>query len=224
VSDLPGPPVKPRPYLREEIYGALRKHVMELAAGNGVPISLREADLARTLGVSRTPVREALNRLHQEGLVAVVPRRGVHVLPTTLKEYLSWLEIREVIEGMAAREAAARIAPQEIDILRGLFKRRTAEEYGPTGFAEANAVFHAKIIEVAKTPLLTRLSRTYDHFAGARLRITARLGRVEQSISEHHEIIDALERRDGAKAERLSRLHVRQVRAEAARALRSIEA
>ena len=81
-------------------------------------------------------MREALNRLHQEGLVAVVPRRGVHVLPTSLEEYLSWLEIREVIEGMAARKAATRIAPQEVDYLRSLFARRTAEEYGPTGFAE----------------------------------------------------------------------------------------
>lgn len=215
--------IAPRPYLREEVYNVLRKHVTELATSSSTMVSLREIDLARTFGVSRTPVREALNRLSQEGLVEMVPRRGAYVLPASLDEYLCWLEIREVIEGLSARRAASLLTPEGIAKLRAIFDGRSADDFSSTGFAEANVTFHAMLIEAGGSPLLIRLSRTYNHFAGARLRITSRLGRIEQSIQEHKEIVDALEQRDGAKAEELARRHVRMIREAAARTLTNLE-
>lgn len=206
----------PRPYLRDEVYRRLREYVAELADSNGAPVALREADLARSLGVSRTPVREALNRLHQEGIVQIEPRHGAKVLPTSMDEYLCWLEIREVLEGAAARRAAERITPEAVAELRALFApftgRKANPETDPLAFFEANAKFHSRIIEISDTPLLERLGSAYDYMGSGRQRAKMRLGRIAQAVKEHEEILDALERRDAEKAEKLARLHVRGLR------------
>jgi DNA-binding GntR family transcriptional regulator len=206
----------PRPYLREEVYQRLREYVAQLSDGSGAPVPLREADLARALGVSRTPVREALNRLHQEGVVQVEPRRGAKVLPTSMDEYLCWLEIREVLEGAAARRAAERVTPEIVAELRALFapftRAKADAEADPLAFFEANAKFHSRIIEVSDTPLLQRLGSAYDYMGSGRQRAKMRMGRIAQAVREHMGILDALERRDAAKAEQLSRNHVRSLR------------
>ena len=211
VTSLP-----PRPYLREEVYQRLREHVAELASSNTQQISLREADLARKLGVSRTPVREALNRLQQEGIVQVLPRRGAKVLPTTTDEYLCWLEIREVLEAVATRRAAERISKKSVKELRALFARFDAPGIDPEALApaffEANAKFHSRIIEESGAPFLQRLGRAYDYMGSGRQRSAMRLGRLKQAVAEHREIIDALERHDAPGAERLARDHVRLLR------------
>jgi DNA-binding GntR family transcriptional regulator len=206
----------PRPYLRDEVYRRLREYVARFADDSGSPVALREADLARALGVSRTPVREALNRLHQEGIVQVQPRRGAKVLPSSTDDYLCWLEIREVLEGAAARRAAERMTPEVVAELRALFapftKARANPEADPLAFFEANARFHSRIIEVSDTPLLQRLGSAYDYMGSGRQRAKTRMGRIAQAVREHLEIIDALERRDAEKAEKLSRQHVRGLR------------
>jgi len=218
VSSLP-----PRPYLREEVYRRLREHVAELAATSTQQVSLREADLARQLGVSRTPVREALNRLQQEGIVEVLPHKGAKVLPTTLDEYLCWLEIREVLEGVATRRAAERIAPKAVRELRDLFAPFEApgvdaEAMAPA-FFEANARFHSRIIEESGAPFLQRLGQAYDYMGSGRRRSAMRLGRLAQALAEHRAILDALEQHDAGRAEMLAREHVSALReAVAARA------
>lgn len=218
--DAPGGakrPISPRPYLREDVYARLREHIMGLADRATQPMAMREADIARDLGVSRTPVREALNRLHQEGLVSVVPRRGARILPSSMREYLSWLEVREDIEGMAARLAAPIIKPTAIAAMRGLFARfddaALATSEGLDAYSAANALFHAMLIEESRNALLVRLSRTYDHMANARRRITARLGRTTVSRAEHDTIIAALANGDPTAAERAARAHISALRA-----------
>jgi DNA-binding GntR family transcriptional regulator len=205
--------IPPRPYLREDVYQWLRKHVAELASRNTEPVSLREADLARRLGVSRTPVREALNRLQQEGVLEVEPRRGAKVYPPNDDEYLCWLEIREVMEGLAARRAAERASKEAIAELKRLCDVFEADpEKDPARYFEANARFHNLILEQSGAAILSRLGRAYDYFASGRHRATQHLGRLQHSLDEHRELVDAIERGDAAKAERLAREHVRNLR------------
>jgi DNA-binding GntR family transcriptional regulator len=210
--------IPPRPYLREDVYQWLRKHVAEIASRVSEPVSLREADLARRLGVSRTPVREALNRLQQEGVLEVEPRRGAKVYPPNEDEYLCWLEIREVLEGTAARRAAERASPQAIAELKRLcdvfaHPRHGADpESEPEKYFDANARFHNLILEQSGAAVLQRLGRAYDYFASGRHRATQHLGRLKASLEEHRQIVRAIERGDGALAERLAREHVRNLR------------
>jgi DNA-binding GntR family transcriptional regulator len=206
--------IPPRPYLREDVYQWLRKHVAELASRNTEPVSLREADLARRLGVSRTPVREALNRLQQEGVLEVEPRRGAKVYPPNEDEYLVWLEIREVMEGAAARRAAGRASKEaivELKQLCGVFENADPEA-DPARYFEANARFHNLILELSGAAILQRLGRAYDYFASGRHRATQHLGRLKHSLDEHRALVKAIERGDGDAAERLAREHVRNLR------------
>jgi DNA-binding GntR family transcriptional regulator len=206
--------IPPRPYLREDVYQWLRKHVSEIASRNSEPVSLREADLARRLGVSRTPVREALNRLQQEGVLEVEPRRGAKVYPPNEDEYLCWLEIREVMEGAAARRAAERATKESVAELKQLCEvfENSDPETSPEKYFEANARFHNLILEQSGTAILVRLGRAYDYFASGRHRATQHLGRLKHSLGEHREMVKAIERRDGERAERLAREHVRNLR------------
>ena len=208
--------IPPRPYLREEVYLRLKQYVIEVAAATATESPLREADLSRILGVSRTPIREALNRLHQEGLVEVIPRRGVRVRPSSLEEYLCWLEIREVIDGLAARLAAQHIKPGTIAEMRALFVGYTEESLKDPqkciAFLQANATFHRMIIEASQNPLLMRLAGRHDYLGRLHQQATNASGRLSKSIGEHSELIDALESHDGEKAERLARDHTQSLR------------
>ena len=208
--------IPPRPYLREEVYQRLKQYVIEVAAGAATEAPLREADLSRILGVSRTPIREALGRLHQEGLVEVVPRRGVRVRPSSLEEYLCWLEIREVIDGLAARLASQRIEPRTIDEMRALFagySERTLEDpENCVAFLNANATFHRMVIEASQNALLMRLAGRHDYLGRLHQQATNVHGRLSKSIVEHYQLIDALARHDGDTSERLAREHAQSLR------------
>ena len=216
TAGLPEVAIPERPYLREEVYLRLKRYVADVAANSSAEVPLREADLTRILGVSRTPIREALNRLHQEGLVAVLPRRGFRIKPSSTEEYLSWLEIRETLDGIAARSAAQRISPKSIAELRALFKPFTKKKLQSSthlpSFSDANAQFHGRICEESGNSVLIRLYSTYHFVDAARRQVVNRPGLLLRSSEEHHAIIDALEVRDSDLAERLAREHVRSLR------------
>ncbi|WID95235.1 GntR family transcriptional regulator [Bosea vestrisii] len=213
-------PIAARPYLRTEVYDALRGHVLSLAATIDEPVKLSEEELARMLGVSRTPVREALRRLEQEGVVSVEPRRGARLMPVTLEEYLEWLAIREMLEGLAARLCAETATAADIARLSALFAEFDDEAVAarPVDYAKANVAFHQSIAEIAGSALLERTWRSFGHAAMAGLRFIERLRRGQQSLVEHRAIIAAIAAGDPDAAERAGRDHVRSLR-EAARAL-----
>lgn len=209
--------IPPRPYLRNEVYSALKTRLGEMAASLTEPMHVREEELARSLGVSRTPVREALHRLEQEGLVTFRPRRGAQLMPASLNEYFEWLSIREVLEGLAAREVArngAVIAPRLRDIFSGFDERSVVERAGD--YAKANADFHAMIIEQSGNSLLGKAWQSFGHIKMVGLRVIERLNRGEQSLREHHDIIAAIAAGNAELAETLARAHVRAVRDRAA--------
>ena len=201
--------------LRENVYRLLKRYVLDVAGSKAATVRLQESALARNLGVSRTPVREALSRLQQEGLVVVSRYRGASVVPKTTDEYLALLEVREVLEGLAARLAASRIDDAMLSRMRRFFDGFSPEDTKrrPAQYAVANVRFHRLLTEVAGNPVLERvLTGLQDHMRMTQFRIIERLGRGPASFSEHKGIIQALEQRDAQLSEQLARAHIRALR------------
>lgn len=209
-------PIAPRRDLREEVYQSLRRAVLEIASQSGEPVELRESEVARSLAVSRTPVREALTRLQQEGLVARAPRRKITVVPRTLDEYFSWLEIRELLEEWAARRAAGRATRGPIvDEMRSVFGDLAPDGSldKPREYARTSAGFHVLIARASGNPVLERLiAQVCEQTEIFRFQVVERLRRSRQSHAEHMAIIDAIAAGDGPKAARLMREHLREFR------------
>ena len=182
---------------------------MNIYEGTGEP-RLDERQLSGDLGVSRTPVREALARLEQEGLVRIVPRRGAFVARKTKAEILEMITVWAALESMAARLITERATDEEIASLRALFAtidgdtaRANIDEY-----SEMNIRFHQAIIGLCKSQLMETMTETlFIHMRSIRARTIGEDDRVQRSIIDHMNIIKALENRDAGLAERLSREH-----------------
>jgi len=177
------------------------------------PIRVREEDLANQLGVSRTPVREALIRLESTGMVRLHPGRGAVLSPVTDEEYIEWLQLRELLEGFAAREAALNASQRDVERLHALFAPFVGldESNCPQdAYAQANVTFHQALITLAQNHLLARVWRAFGHRQTMYRRHTIkRLHRFSHSLREHLGIIEAIAQRDAALAETLARQHVR---------------
>lgn len=173
-------------------------------------LRLDEKELAKDLGVSRTPVRHALVRLEHEDLVRIVPRRGIYIVRKSKREIIEMITVWAALEGMAARLICERATDKEIASLRTLFAtfgagepRMRLDEY-----SAANLRFHQRIIELGRSPLLvTMADGLLAHVRAIRGRTIGDEDRVERSIVDHNHIIEALEARDAELAERLVRDH-----------------
>ena len=205
-------PISCAPVLKESVHGALKRAIMDMDIyGSSEPLKLDERRLAENLGVSRTPVREALLRLEQEGLVSMVPRRGAFVVKKTKAEILDVIYVWAGIEGMAARLATIRAADDEIASLRNLVEsvsdssqvRGSIDEY-----SEANIRFHQAIVSLSKCSLLSETAEgLFVHMRAIRARTIKDRGRARSSMSDHTRIIEAIESRNAGKAEQLVRDH-----------------
>ncbi len=170
---------------------------------------LTEEGLAAQLGVSRTPVREAIKRLEAEGHLQVLPRRGITVPRITAEQVEESGAVREVLEGLAARLAAERIQPQEIARLRYLLDQmvKLRDHQDVPALVRANIDFHETICKAARNSMLLQMyGRLVDTLQILTLRL--KLLRQEESFPEHAAILRALEARDPEEAERLAKLHV----------------
>ena len=174
--------------------------------------ALTEADLAEALGVSRSPVRDALKRLAHKGLVESRGRRGLSVAAFSRDQIADLFGIREVLEGLAARFAAERIQDDELAGLRRHLDQ--AEREGVSrrdlGYPAAEGDFHSMIARAARSPQLDAAMEPIQ----ARLRLLRRRsgavrGRARQALAEHRAILSAIERRDADEAEVLMRAHIR---------------
>jgi DNA-binding GntR family transcriptional regulator len=173
---------------------------------------LNEVALARSLGVSRGPVREAIGRLASEGLVHVRPRRGAVVASLTREEFLEAYQVREALEVMAIRLAVIRIADEGVAEL----ERLTAEmqEYAERGdidrFFQANAAFHAAIVDASGNQKLREVYRQVVGQMGRyQMRSLALRGTLRRSIQEHRAIVRAMRRRDADRSAHLLSEHIR---------------
>lgn len=192
-------------------YAAIRSAVLSMDVYSpNADLRLDEKLLAADLGVSRTPVREALARLERDGLVEILPRRGVRIVRKSKAEIVEMIVAWAALESMAARLATERAPAHEIARLRALFSafedgrvRSNLDEY-----SEANLRFHQHIIELGRSQLIAEMADDLIVHVRAIRRHTIGDGdRVERSIIDHMQIIDALESRNTVLAERLVREH-----------------
>ncbi|GAC1343628.1 MAG: GntR family transcriptional regulator [Acetobacteraceae bacterium] len=196
--------------LRRLATDALKRAITEMDIyGHLGEIRLDERQLSQDLGVSRTPIREALGFLEQEGLVRSVPRRGVFVVRKTKAEILDMIMVWAAIEGMAARLATRRATDDELHQLRTLFE---AFEVDPSAhlheYSQANMEFHRAIIRMSGCALMSELTDSlFIHMRAVRAVTMGWDDRAKRSLADHLDIIAALEARDADRAEHLVRQH-----------------
>jgi DNA-binding GntR family transcriptional regulator len=196
----------------QRAYAAVRAALLEMNIyeSSAQDLRLDERDLAAKLGVSRTPIREALVRLEHEGLVESVARRGYFIVRKSKDELVEIITVWAALESMAARLITERAADAEIASLRTIFS--TFEDGAVAAkldeYSDANLQFHQRIIELAGSATLAKSAEALlIHVRSIRHRTIAEAVRFERSMVDHMHIIEALERRDGELAERLVRDH-----------------
>lgn len=182
------------PSITEQVYRTVRAHL--LGGGHQPGARLTEAGLAQRLGVSRGPVREALERLAQEGLVVRLPRRGSFVRRYGEREVRELMELRRVLESAAARFAVRRAGDEALEGIEG---QLTAAEraIAAGGRFPADEDFHQAVIRLAGNRELERhAGLVYDQLRLARALSALRPGRAREAWSEHARIVRALLVRD----------------------------
>lgn len=205
------PPLRAGSSVAQLAYDALHEAILAMDVYHSdADLRLDEKQLAASLGVSRTPVRHALARLEQEGLVRILPRRGVVIVRKSKAEIIEMLTVWAALESMAARLTCERASDAEIGGLRELFTTFTegAVRAQINEYSVANLRFHQQIIELGHSELLTRMANSLlMHVRAIRGRTISESDRAERSIVDHMNIIEALEARDAELAERLVREH-----------------
>jgi DNA-binding GntR family transcriptional regulator len=173
-------------------------------------IRLDERQLSQALGVSRTPIREAMTLLEQEGFLRTLPRRGVFIIRKTKREIVEMIEVWAALESMAARLVTQRASDAEIASLRALFAefQNTRPDEHMDEYSDANIAFHQAIIKMGGCDLIGDITKNLFLHVRAIRRVTiAQDNRAARSIVDHMNIIEALEKRDTEAAERLVRKH-----------------
>lgn len=197
--------------LKDKVYEGLKSAIlsMNVYAEPG-ETRLDERQLSEEFGVSRTPVREAITRLEQEGFVKVVPRRGAFVVRKSKSEILEMITVWAALESMAARLITERATDREIASLRTMFATfdNNRVQANIDEYSESNIEFHQAILSMSKCELLNQMAENLlAHMRWIRMRTIAEDDRASRSIIDHMNIIEALEARDAALAERLVREH-----------------
>lgn len=211
-------PIKEEVSLKSKIYDALKAAIMNMDIyDDNAELRLDERALSTQFGISRTPLREALARLDQEGLVRIEPRRGIYIIRKSKAEILDMITVWAALESMAARLATTQASDQEIATLRHMFTT-FKDQQGVLGhideYSDANIKFHQTIIALGKCPLIGELSeQLFMHVRAIRARTIYDEDRAGRSIVDHMHIIEALEARDTDLAERLVREHTLNLRA-----------
>ena len=195
--------------LHEEVATRLRSMIFERQLAPGAWVD--EMALARDWNISRTPLREALKVLAAEGLVTPVPRQGSRVTELSEDDADELFPVMALLEGRCAFEAVRKATPADIKALRRLHDalERTAAAKNIDGYYRANHEFHTKVQALAANRWLDRATNDLRTFI--RLLRGRQLnwpGRLEASINEHRVLIDAIEQRDAARAERTMHDHL----------------
>jgi DNA-binding GntR family transcriptional regulator len=173
-------------------------------------IRLDERQLSQALGVSRTPIREAMTLLEQEGFLRTLPRRGVFIIRKTRREIVEMVHVWAALESMAARLATQRASDAEIGRLRAMmaeFQVARPDEHMDE-YSDANIAFHQAIIAMSGCDLIADITENlFLHVRAIRKVTISQDNRASRSIVDHMRIIEALEKRDTEVAERLVRQH-----------------
>ena len=197
--------------LRDKAYAALKQMITEADIyAHPEEIRLDEKQLSQALGVSRTPIREAMTLLEQEGFLRTEPRRGIFIVRKTKKQIIEMIEMWAAIESMAARLATINASDEDIAGLRRLFDefRNSTPAEHIHEYSEANIAFHQAIIRLSGSHLMGKtIDDVLIHVRAIRRMTISQRDRASRSIKDHMKIIEALEARDTELAERLVRQH-----------------
>jgi DNA-binding GntR family transcriptional regulator len=204
-------PINTTVSLRDQAYAALKQAIIDADIySHDEELRLDERQLSQSLGVSRTPIREAMTLLEQEGFLRTVPRRGIFIVRKTKKQIIEMIEMWAAIESMAARLATTNASDEEIAGLRtmfGEFRTSTPAEHIDE-YSDANIAFHQAIIRLSGSHLMgATLENLFLHVRAIRRMTISQSDRAARSIVDHMRIIEALEKRDTELAERLVRQH-----------------
>lgn len=197
--------------LKDHTYTVLRAAIMEMDIyGENIDLRLDERKLAERLAISRTPIREALVRLEQEGFVSIQARKGVFVRKKSLEEVLEMVVVWAALESMAARLVTEKASDKEISSLRKLGVKHS-DDTGRADIAEyseANIKFHQRILELSGCVLLkTTADGLLQHMHAVRKRAMNEGDRISRSVVDHMAIIEAIEHRERDLASMLVRDH-----------------
>ena len=202
--------------LKARAYHSLKSAIMRMDIyASDAELRLDERDLSARFGISRTPLREALSQLDQEGLIKIQPRRGIFIVRKTKADILEMITVWAALESMAARLAAKNASKADIDELHSQVDRfsldAVAQQMGE--YSDANIAFHAAIIKASKCDLIAEMTEAlFFHVRAMRRRTIADADRAQRSVADHKEIVAAIESGDAETAERLVRNHTMKLR------------
>lgn len=195
-----------------QVYAVLREHIVK---GHFLPgVTLSEKRVAEELGVSRTPVREALIKLSEDGLVNIVPQSGTYVAPIDLDAFYDSQLVREALECATVFTAAQKIAPEEAEELGEILaaQKRTLDEGNHEGFVESDDLLHLRLMEISGHGGVARtVQGAKVHLDRVRYIAGEDSPHISQAISQHEEIVDRVVNHDGRGARRAMRVHLRLV-------------
>ena len=196
-------------HIRDSVFSILRNAILDKKLEPGQ--RLVERDVAEQLGVSRTPVREAIRKLELEKLVIHIPRKGVIVSEFTKADIIEILLIRSSLEALICSIAATKIEPKEVARLEFLAKE-ISTEHSKKNYSKSNQLndkFHEIVYRAAESPRLYNLFNTFREYITKFTQIAySKPGRPEEVWTEHNEIIEALRNHDSLRAEAAAKKHV----------------
>jgi DNA-binding GntR family transcriptional regulator len=178
-------------------------------------LRLDERGLSEQFGSSRTPLREALTRLDQDGIVKILPRRGIIIVRKTKAEILEMITVWAALESMAARLACEVASDAELEELQSLvsgYDSAQVDQY-MSEYSDDNIRFHSSIIRLSECDLIAELTDSlFMHVRAIRRRTIYEKDRAQRSIRDHTRIVKALIKRDADLASRLVREHTMKLR------------
>ncbi len=206
-------PIDTQSSFRTQAYHALKQAITSVNIyAQPQEIRLDERQLSQDLGVSRTPIREAMTLLEQEGFVKTLPRRGIFVVRKTKREIVEMIQVWAALESLAARLITLHASDEDIRTLRHLFDEFQGNGHSPEGhldeYSDANIKFHQSIIALSGNQQVVALTENlFIHVRAIRQMTIGQNDRASRSIVDHMRIIEALERRDTEAAEKFARQH-----------------
>ena len=213
LSGYLGPAATHRGRTTEAVTDALREAILD---GVLPPNEwLREDEIAQSFKVSRTPVREALRRVADEGLAVKTANHGTVVAPLSLEDVLALYVVRENLEGLAARLGATRCPPGLVDTLDGIGRKmhEAAKTDDVSRLSRLNLDWHRALREATSNTYLDRFLGQVEHAVRRMVVSTySHHGRVDEVLAEHDAVVRAIEARDGDAAEKAAKQHMHRAR------------
>jgi len=204
-----------QPVIGQKVYEELKKAIINNTIGQGT--ILQERMIAEKLGVSRTPVREALRTLNSEGLIELIPGKGAMVTRVTIEDVREIMQVREPLECLAVNLAAEKVKPRDIKYLEELIttweREMSLHEINYQSLSARDIAFHEYIVEIAANKrLASMLHILQDQIKRITFLTQDNRGRVEISLPQHLAILEAIKKQDPVGAEQAMRQHMKSIK------------